>query len=448
MTDPSFVLSSVLGLAALVAIALLVLCAERTARDRIIAFGIGIAAITVDLQVGGAHAFTVLVLVWVFLHLRRRPMIPALAFALLISAALIASTVLVGDLVGNPQLAIQLLALTVSAVLLAAYTNQQDRLRMMYGALVAVCFGCVYGLGQLAGILPSRAGLVHIDVSAIGRPSGIWPEPDWLGIYAGVGILLAFHLPMKRWIRVGAMSLCTMLWVLSFARAGWIALGGVAILACIVHLASRRTPAAEPRRMDRRVAIVCSATAVLVPLFYFRGIAEDLAVRLSRTFSAQSDDISGQARIQQTDGLLHLADIAPWYGHGLSAAGRVGVSGKLYVDGLGSGNNVASNWLLGLWVDAQYLAIPFILCVAAIALLTFKGLPGQLVVLVAANSLFSNATFVPVFWFAIALCLAAISDRRTTDTSGPSTEALHIPPRTLARSGLSDGSPRGHRSLD
>ncbi|WP_167735415.1 O-antigen ligase family protein [Rhodococcus sp. 1R11] len=421
--------------------------ADRNTRDRIIAFGTGVAAITVDLQVGGAHAFTVLVLVWVFLHLRRRPVVPGIAVLLLISSALIASTVLVGDLVGNPQLAIQLLALTVSAILLAAYTTPQNRLHMMYGALVAVCFGCVYGLGQIAGIFPSRAGLVHIDVSAIGRPSGIWPEPDWLGIYAGVGILLAFHLPLKRWMRIGTMALCTMLWVLSFARAGWLALAGVAILAGAVHLVGRRTSAVGPLGRDRRLAIAGSAAAVLLPILYFRGIAEDLAVRLSRTFSAQSDDISGQARIQQTDGLLHLADIAPWYGHGLSSAGRVGVSGKLYFSELGSGNYVASNWLLGLWVDAQYLAIPFIVTIAAIALLTFNGLPGQLVVLVAANSLFSNATFVPVFWFAIALSLAAIIDRRrTTDTSGPSTEDHHTPPRTLTRSELLDASP--HRSLD
>ncbi len=399
------------GLAALVAVGLLVLCAEPKARDRVIAVGIGVSAMTVNLQVGGAHAFTVLVFIWVFLHLRRRPSLPGVAVWLLISAGLIASTVLAGDLVGNPRLALQLLALTGSAILLVAYSNQQDRLQMMYGALAAICFGCIYGLGQLAGIFPSRAGLVHVDVSAIGRPSGIWPEPDWLGMYAGVGMLLAFHLPLQRSVRVVAMSLCTTLWVLSFARAGWLALVGVAILGLAAHLVVRRTSVTRLHRKGRVAAITASVAIVALPVWYFKDIAADLSVRLSRTFSAQSDDISGQARIQQTEGLLHLADIAPWYGHGLSAAGRVGVSGKLYFSGSDHGNNVASNWLLGLWVDAQYLAIPFILVVAALALLTCNGLPGQFVALIALNSLFSNGTFVPVFWFAIALALAKVNDR-------------------------------------
>ncbi|MGF0311853.1 O-antigen ligase family protein [Rhodococcus sp. IEGM1428] len=439
MTDPSFLMLAAFGLAALAAVGVLVLCAEPKARDRVVAIGIGAAAMSVDLQVGGAHAFTVLVFVWVFFHLRRRPSLPGMAVWLLISAGFIASTVLAGDLVGNPQLAVQLLALTMSAILLAAYSNQQDRLQMMYGALAAICFGCVYGLGQLAGIFPSRAGLVHIDVSAIGRPSGIWPEPDWLGMFAGVGILLAFHLPLKRWVRVGAMSLCTTLWVLSFARAGWLALVGVSVLGLVAHFIARRTSVARMHRKGRVAAVAGSVAVLAVPIWYFQDIASDLTVRLSRTFSAQSDDISGQARIQQTEGLLHLADIAPWYGHGLSAAGRVGVSGKLYFSGSDHGNNVASNWLLGLWVDAQYLAIPFVLVIAALVLLTCNGLPGQMVVLVAINSLFTNATFMPVFWFAIALALSTINYRHVLDhrpapdTFDTSTGDHRRSPRRLAR---------------
>lgn len=407
MTDPSFLFSLVLAAATAFALGMLVLCADTTSRDKIIAFAIGASAVIVGLQVGGANGFTVLVLVWVILHLNRQPYFSTAMGCLLVSAGLIASTVLAGDLVGNPKLAVQLIALAATAVFLAIYTNERERLTMMYGALTTICVGCVYGLGQLAGILPSRTEVLHLDVSAIGRPSGIWPEPDWLGMYAGVGILLAFHLPLRRGVRLLAMSLCTVLWVLAFARAGWLALLGVIVVSLLAHLFSRNRKAIRIRLKGRPLAVTGSIVAITAPILYFGDIAADLVVRLGRTFSAQSDDISGQARIQQTEGLLHLADTAPWFGHGLSAAGRVGVSGKLYFTGDDHGNNVASNWILGLWVDAQFLAIPFFLVIAALIVMTIRSLPGQFLLLIAANSLFSNGTFVPVFWFAIALALAA-----------------------------------------
>jgi uncharacterized membrane protein len=93
------------------------------------------------------------------------------------------------------------------------------------------------------------------------------------------------------------------------------------------------------------------------------------------------------------------------------------VSGKLYLDS--STNSVASNWVLGLWVDSRWLAIPFIATVGVISLLTIRNIAGQIVTVVALSSFFSNATYMPIFWFGIALALGFLVTRKNSIKSRP-----------------------------
>jgi hypothetical protein len=120
--------------------------------------------------------------------------------------------------------------------------------------------------------------------------------------------------------------------------------------------------------------------------------------------------VSAQARVQQNEGLLYLADSAPWYGWGISSSGRVGVSGRLNF-GV-SQNNVGSNWILSMWVDGAWLSLPLIAVLLFACVAAIRTIQGQLLVLVLLNSFFSNATFQPITWFLVALCLTQVRQRR------------------------------------
>jgi hypothetical protein len=100
--------------------------------------------------------------------------------------------------------------------------------------------------------------------------------------------------------------------------------------------------------------------------------------------------------------LLRLAETAPLYGHGISASGRVDVHGNL-IFGTVSENNVSSNWILAMWVDGKLLALPLITLLLVVAALRAGTIPGQLLVIALANSIFSNATYVPIVWALLGL---------------------------------------------
>jgi hypothetical protein len=411
-SDPFLSIS--LALAAL-SFAMFAGAAPTRPRDRLHAAAIGGAAVLTNGQVASVHVFTVLAIAWVLLHLSRQTKFTAMMLAVLLTSALSATSVFAGDLVGNPRLAVQLALLVSSALAVALYLTPKEMVVAAKGALALITFSSAYGAGQLLGILPSRADVLHLNVSAIGRPSGIWPEPDWLGMYCAVGILLAWQLPITRWQRAVALPLCSVMWVLAFARGAWLALLVTVIVAVAANqFLTRYRGTAETRR--RGIAVLLTAIGAALPLYFLPALSSDLVVRLQRTIALDSEDVSGQARIQQTQGLFALANDSPWFGRGLSAAGRVGVSGKLYLDG--SSNSVASNWVLGLWVDSRWLAIPFIATVAVLSLLTIRHIAGQIVTVVAVSSLFSNATYMPIFWFAIALALGFLATRGYSDKSG------------------------------
>ncbi|OZE34092.1 MULTISPECIES: O-antigen ligase [unclassified Rhodococcus (in: high G+C Gram-positive bacteria)] len=394
---------------ALVALLLLLAATPTKLRTKLHAAAIGGSAVLTSLQVANVHVFTLLTFGWVILHLSRRTTFTTPMALLLLASALVASSVVAGDLVGNPRLAVQLALLVLSALSLAMYSTQHERLVMAKGALTVITISGGYGVGQLVGLFPSRAGLVHLDISAVGRPSGLWPEPDWLGMYCAVGILLAWHLPIKRWQRAIALPMCTVMWVLAFARGAWVALVATVIIATAANYLWRKYRD-QGQATHRRTAIAITLIGATTLLYFLPALTNDLLIRLQRTIALDSEDVSGQARIQQTQGLFALADESPWYGRGLSAAGRVGVSGKLYLDE--SSNSVASNWIFGLWVDSRWLAVPFVALIIGLLFVSVRSLAGQITSVVAISSLFSNATYMPIFWFGLALTLAWLATQK------------------------------------
>ena len=120
------------------------------------------------------------------------------------------------------------------------------------------------------------------------------------------------------------------------------------------------------------------------------------------------------ARNQQLESLWHLESIAPWNGLGISASGRVGVSGDITWIGQAD-NNVASNWVLGWWVDGKLLAVPLIALFVCAALIRANRVSGRILLLVLISSLFSNALYIPIAWLALGACL--VSDRARFRTS-------------------------------
>jgi hypothetical protein len=396
------------GLAA--AVFALVAAFTHPNRRAILSFALGVTAGLVAVQIFRIHAFTIMAVIYALLPESPRNRLSLKYVAvMLISALLLASTVLLGELVNSATLGLQLLGLAASAAIVAWRARPQDATAMVWGLLVVSTFGSAVGVLQVFRIIPMD--LWHLDVSAIGRPTGIYPEPDWLGMFSGVGLILGWRLSMPRAAKVGFVLTNLMVFVLAMARAAWVALAASLLLLWIVSVVSNRKrshPESEGKaRRGRLAAVVVTITVSVVALSAVPQLQQDLSVRLSSmTGTVQEDDISGQARIRQNDSLMVLARTVPLYGHGLSAAGRVGVWGQ--IDTVGeSGNNVASNWIIGMWVDGAFFAVPLILFLICLALARLRTPAGHLLLFCLISSLFSNAVFFPVTWILVGLAIIA-----------------------------------------
>ena len=378
------------------------------ARTMTIPFIVGASAGLFSVQIENVHLFVPIVVAWFLARTgHKEAQIGWRVFALPIACVPIALTVFLGDLVVNPGLALQLMALAVSAALLASGWNETLRQPILAGLLCATSASSALGLMQVAHLVPTD--LWHVEVSALGRPTGFYPEPDWLGMFAAIGTLLAWRLPMHPTLRMALVLVNLSALVLAFARAAWLGVGVAAVIAALVWL---RTRSRDDRLMGngktgRLRALYLTLFALIVAMGALPDLRRDLLTRLGSTLSAQSNDVSAQARVQQNRTLSSLAESAPWHGHGLSASGRVGVSGIFYSDQ--STNSVASNWALGLWVDAAWLAVPFFLLVAYLALSSLRRIEGMLLIAVLVNSFFSNALFQPITWMLLGVIITTAS---------------------------------------
>lgn len=391
------------------------ICAVSSSRARTTAipFVAGISAGLFSVQIENVHLFTPIVLAWFLARAgHKETQLGWRVFALPIACVPIALTVFLGDLVVNPGLALQLMALAASAAMLAAGWDVDLRQPILSGLLCATSASATLGLLQVAHLVPTD--LWHVEVSALGRPTGFYPEPDWLGMFAAVGTLLAWRLPMHPTLRIALVLVNLSALILAFARAAWLGAGVAALIAILVWF---RTRSPGDRllgngKTGRLRALCLTLFALVVATTALPDLRRDLLTRLGSTLTAQSDDVSAQARVQQNRTLSALADSAPWHGHGLSSSGRVGVSGIFYSDQ--SANSVASNWALGLWVDAAWLAVPFFLLIAFLVCTSLKRIEGMLLIAVLTNSFFSNALFQPVTWMLLGVIVATTSSLHDT----------------------------------
>ncbi|MBT2568966.1 O-antigen ligase family protein [Arthrobacter sp. ISL-85] len=395
-------------------LAVVVLATHKSGRG-MGSFLLGVSAGLVAIQVFRVHVFTITALVWV---LQSRGLFNARGFnrawRMLIPVALMALTSLLGDMVNSETLVFQLLGLAVTAMVIMSYSTALDRQQMLVGLLAVTTISSVLALLQVVGIVPIKTW--HATISTLGRPIGIYPEPDWLGMFSGIGVLLAWRLPLGRWWRIFAVSANTAALVLAFARAAWIGFGVAVVLTAVIGYLIRRRGKQKSAGQGRGGSVLVLALATAGAFVFLPQLVIDLTVRLNRTFQVQQDDISGQARVRQFDALMRLADMAPLYGHGLSASGRVGVWGQIITGE--SPNNVASNWLLAMWVDGKFLAVPLMLVLIFTAARYCRTISGQALVLVLVSSLFSNATFFPVTWLLLALCLAEVKLDKPSSVRG------------------------------
>ena len=398
-----------LGIAA--AVLGLVAVFTHPSRRTIMSFILGVSAGLVGVQVFRIHAFTILAVLWVCLPQETtNKNAPKHVAALAVAALLLATTTILGELVNSPTLGLQLLGLAGSAALVALRASRRDAKAMLWGLLVISTLGSTVGLLQVLRIFPMD--LWHLDISTVGRPTGIYPEPDWLGMFAGIGAILAWRLSLSRTLRVSFVLVNLSVLVLAMARASWVALlaavAAAGIASALFKLKNLPPGGSADERRGRLLAVVVGSLAAAVVLSAVPQLQEDLTARVSTMLgTVQEDDISGQARIRQNDSLVSLAESVPIYGHGLSAAGRVGVWGQINTAGA-SDNNVASNWVLGMWVDGAWFAVPLILYLLGLAFARAHTIAGQLLLFVLVCSLFSNAIFFPVAWFLVGLAITAI----------------------------------------
>ncbi|WP_406427824.1 hypothetical protein OHA59_19190 [Streptomyces sp. NBC_01589] len=369
-----------------------------------LAWGVGASGALIGVQVSNVHVFTVVTVFWL-LSVHAKPGRWGIAIGLGLAVIPVATTALTGNLVNNATLALQLLALAGNATMIAAKSDRDDRRLMLYGVLSTSTIASVVALMQVSGVLGVE--LWHREISSLGRPQGIYPEPDWLGLFGAIGLVLAWRMLPRSTFRNVVLALNTATLALAFARAAWVGLVAAVVLHVAFSLVDRRRECRQARGRTVPTLLFLVAFAV-VGLAASPGVRADLADRAQSIFISDPDDVSGRARVQQAETLIRLAETAPWYGNGISASGRVGVSG---IYDPRSENSVGSNWVLSLWVDAKYLAAPLILLLIGVAAAGARTAAGQALAVVLVNNLFSNASFSPITWLLLGLVLAARSVR-------------------------------------
>jgi hypothetical protein len=220
-------------------------------------------------------------------------------------------------------------------------------------------------------------------------------------MFSAVGLIIAFHITTGS-LRVILFFLHLLVLVLAAARASWVAVVVVAIASYVIAKAAQKVKQNQRSRGGVRLAVL-GAVFMAVVLISSPTLQDSIQARIEGAVSGEMD-VSARARQQQNSALLELAEAAPWNGLGLSASGRVGVSGRIEYIGEAD-NNVASNWVLGWWVDGGFLAVPLILLFIGAALRRLRTVSGQVLTTVLICSFFSNAILIPIAWMGLALCL-------------------------------------------
>jgi hypothetical protein len=238
---------------------------------------------------------------------------------------------------------------------------------------------------------------------------GIYHEPDWLGLFCSVGIITTLRLDISRPSKIAFLSILGLALLFSLARASIVALAVVAAVAIAMNARGQSSDSSTRRSRNRQV-LIAVGTVIALALALNPSLSRRIVSRFQTGFTSTGQDVGARARTQQLEGLETLARKAPWYGDGLSASGRVQVTGRVLYGDVPPSNSVSTNWILGWWVDGKYLALPLIITFCLLTLLSIKRLGGQLLLVVLVTSLVSDAVMLPITWFAVGLCLSEIAE--------------------------------------
>lgn len=378
-----------------------VLVATSRHRSSVLALLVGVTAGFDFAQVANVHLFSFAVGAWVLFSPRGTvfALPPSHALWLSGAAVLMAATVLIGDLVVSSTLALQLLASAGAAWLIGVKATPEDVRLMLRGLLAVVVVSSVWAIAQKFGYLPVRE-MTGEDMQ--GRVMGFYHEPDWLGLFSAIGMLITLNQDFRRAAKVALLLLFGTAMVFASARSQLSGLALVAAVTLAFNAWSRWKD--RERRRNNRAALAAFAVIGLAALAASPATSAKILERFEGAVNSAERDVSAEARFHQMESLHYLASTAPWHGHGLSAAGRVGVSGDIYYSS--ASNSVASNWILGWWVDGKFLALPLIAALLLLAARSARNIGGWLLITVLATSMFSNVTMLPIAWFAIGLCFA------------------------------------------
>jgi hypothetical protein len=258
----------------------------------------------------------------------------------MICAGLLASTAITGTFVNSRLVALQLLLLAATSACLVAFGDRTDIPHILRGLLATTTIACVAATLQYTGVIPGKLYL------STGRPIGLYTEPDWLGMFSAIGLIIAFHVTTGR-LRMILIFLHLLVLLLAAARASWLAIVVAVVASYVVATLSGKPKQIQPSPGGARL-VAFGALFLVVVLAASPTLRDSMQDRVEGAVSSEKD-VSAKARQQQNASLLELAEVAPWNGLGLSASGRVGVSGRIEYIGQAD-NNVASNWVLGWWV--------------------------------------------------------------------------------------------------
>jgi hypothetical protein len=361
-------------------------------------------------QITHVHLFTIATIFWLLTSRDTMPRkVSGATVWLLVAAGFLAATTFVGPLILDYTLALQLIGLATIAAIIGIKATPQARKHMAYGLLSICLFSACWAILQKFGFLPIHAFNAFEGTS---RVTGIYREPDWLGLFCAVGIVTTLRLDLARTLKATFLAVLGFALLFSLARASIIALAITGVLAVGANLLTQSD--AKRRSRNRQVLAVVGGVVVGV-LVLSPGLSDRIITRFQTGFSSTTQDVAARARTRQVESLSLLARNAPWYGDGLSAAGRVDVNGFISYGSTPVSKAVSTNWVLGWWVDGKYLALPLIMIFCLLALRFVNRLGGQLLVVVLVTSLASNASMLPITWFAIGLCLAYSADAKSNE---------------------------------
>lgn len=398
-----------IGLLALILVLALVLTHDRSSEIK--EWLVGAAAGLDFAQIGHVHLFTIAVVFWLLtggpLEGRRAS---GTTVALVGSAILLGLTSFIGPLTVNHTLALQLSALAISAGIIGLKATPDAILHMAKGLLAMCLLSACWAILQKLGFLPIRQ---FNAVEGAGRVMGIYREPDWLGLFCSVGIIVALQIDLSRRWKVAFLSILGLALLFSLARASIVALAMVGVVAVTLGWLGKSN--AAHRLRNRQVLTVFAGIIVLV-LVLSPELATKIVSRFQTGFNSSAQDVGAEARTHQVQSLNVLSRNSPWYGDGFSASGRVRVTGTIIYGSVPPSDSVSTDWFLGWWVDGKYLAIPLLAIFALLTVRCVRKLGGQLLLVVLVTSLVSDAVMLPITWFAVGLCLAELTFARSRRT--------------------------------